>query len=100
MGRVQGKVAFITGAGRGQGRAHAVRLAEEGADVIAVDICADIASVPYPLATEDELNETVRLVEKIGQRALACRADVRSFSPLRDAVATGIAEFGRIDIVA
>jgi SDR family mycofactocin-dependent oxidoreductase len=99
MGLVDDKVAFITGVARGQGRAHALRLAEEGADIIGVDICADIAETPYPLATEDELEETARLVEKLGRRALVRRADVRKFSELKDAVAAGIAEFGQVDIV-
>ena len=99
MALVQGKVAFITGAARGQGRAHAVRLAEEGADIIGVDVCADIASVPYPLGSAEELGETAELIEKTGRRALMRRADVRHSSELRDAVAMGIAQFGHIDIV-
>jgi SDR family mycofactocin-dependent oxidoreductase len=99
MALLDDKVAFITGAARGQGRAHALRLAEEGADIIGVDICADIAEIPYPLATEDELEETARLVEKLGRRALVRRADVRRISELKDAVTAGIAEFGNIDIV-
>jgi NAD(P)-dependent dehydrogenase (short-subunit alcohol dehydrogenase family) len=77
MGRVAGKVAFITGAARGQGRSHAVRLAEEGADIIAVDICADIGTVPYPMASEADLAETARLAEKHGRRVVARAADVR-----------------------
>ena len=99
MGLVDGKVAFITGAARGQGRAHAVRLAEEGADIVGVDICADISSVQYPLATQEELEETAAMVEKTGRRSLFRRADVRSFSDLRDAVASSLVEFGHIDIV-
>jgi SDR family mycofactocin-dependent oxidoreductase len=98
-GRVAGKVAFITGAARAQGRAHAVRLAEEGADIIAVDICKDLGSVPYPLATADDLAETVELVEKAGGRAMAAQADVRDFQALKSAVDAGIREFGRLDIV-
>ncbi len=99
MGLVEGKVAFITGAARGQGRAHAVRLAEEGADIIGVDVCADISGVPYPLGTQDELDETAALVEKTGRRAVVSRADVRSLGQLREAVAAGIAQLGQIDIV-
>ena len=99
MALVEGKVAFITGAARGQGRSHAVRLAEEGADIIGVDLCADIASVPYPLGSEEELGETADLVKGTGRRALMRRADVRHTSELRDAVAAGIGQFGRIDIV-
>src|SRR5262249_14190828 len=99
MGLVEGKVAFITGAARGQGRSHAVRLAEEGADIIGVDVCADLASVPYPLATEEELEEAASLVQKAGRRAVVQRADVRNFEQLRQAVAAGIAEFGGIDVV-
>ncbi len=77
MGRVDGKVAFITGAARGQGRSHAVHLAEEGADIIAVDICEDIASNGYPLARPEDLDEIARLVEKTGRRIVPIQADVR-----------------------
>jgi len=77
MGRVQGKVAFITGAARGQGRSHAVRLAEEGADIIAVDLCQDYETVDYPMATPDDLKETARLVEEQGRRIVTVQADVR-----------------------
>jgi SDR family mycofactocin-dependent oxidoreductase len=98
-GRVEGKVAFITGAARGQGRSHAVRLAEEGADVIAVDLCADLENVPYPLGTSEDLAETARLVEKLGRRIVAVQADVRDFAALKAAVDAGVAEFGRLDIV-
>jgi (+)-trans-carveol dehydrogenase len=99
MGRVSGKVAFITGAARGQGRAHAVRLAEEGADVIAVDLCDDVPEMFYPGGTEEELAETVRLVEATGRRIVARRADVRSLDQLREAVDAGVAELGRLDVV-
>jgi (+)-trans-carveol dehydrogenase len=99
MGRVDGKVAFITGAARGQGRAHAVKLAEEGADIIAVDICEQIDSVPYGLGTMDDLEETARLVEKEGRRIVFRKADVRDRSSLDSAVQAGIAELGRLDIV-
>lgn len=99
MNRLQDKVAFITGAGRGQGRAHAVRLAEEGANIIAVDLCANMASVPYDLATQDDLAETARLVDKAGGRIVARTADGRDLDSLRAAVDAGVAEFGRLDIV-
>ena len=99
-GRVEGKVAFITGAARGQGRAHAVRLAEEGADIIAVDICADVESVAYDLPTEDDLAETVRQVEALDRRIVATKADVRDFNALKKAVDDGVAQLGRLDIVS
>jgi SDR family mycofactocin-dependent oxidoreductase len=99
MGRVQGKVAFITGAARGQGRSHAVRLAEEGADIIAVDRCEDIGSLKYALAGPDDLKETVRLVEALGRRIVAVQADVRERDQMRTALERGVAELGRLDIV-
>jgi len=99
MGRVDGKVAFITGAARGQGRSHAVRLAEEGCSIIAVDICEDIPEIGVPLATKEDLHETVRLVEEAGGKIVARQADVRSTSDLNAALADGIAEFGHVDIV-
>ncbi|MGW0085262.1 mycofactocin-coupled SDR family oxidoreductase [Streptomyces sp. NPDC003393] len=99
MGRLDGKVAFITGAARGQGRSHAVRFAEEGADVIAVDACADVGSVPYGLATPADLQETVKLVEAHGRRAVARQADVRDQDALTAAVSYGVGEFGRLDAV-
>jgi NAD(P)-dependent dehydrogenase (short-subunit alcohol dehydrogenase family) len=86
MGRVGGKVAFITGAARGQGRSHAVRLAEEGADIIAVDLCHDIESIKYSLAGPDDLKETVRLVEALDRRIVAVQADVREREQLRAAL--------------
>src|SRR5512139_3651933 len=98
-GRVEGKVAFITGAARGQGRAHAVRFAEEGADIIAVDLCAQLDTVAYPMATPDDLDETVRMVEKTGRRIVAEHGDVRDLEQLKAVVAKGVAEFGRIDFV-
>lgn len=94
-----GKVAFITGAARGQGRSHAVRFAEEGADIIAVDMCERINSVAYPLATREDLDETVNLVEKTGRRIVAEHADVRDFERLKAVVAKGVSELGRIDFV-
>jgi len=98
-GRLEGKVAFITGAARGQGRSHAVRLAEEGADIIAVDICRQIESNPYPLSTPEDLAETVMLVEKFERRIVSFEADVRERDQLRDAVKAGVAELGRLDTV-
>lgn len=100
MGRVEGKVALITGAARGQGRSHAVRLAEEGADIIALDICEQIDTVPYGLATEDDLEETVRLVEALDRRIVARKADVRDYEALKGVVDEGVAELGRLDIVS
>src|SRR5271155_2892853 len=99
-GRVAGKVAFITGAARGQGRSHAIRLAQEGADIIAVDICADVATVPYGLATLEELDQTVKEVEATGQRIVATKADVRDFDELKAALDDGVAKLGRLDIVS
>jgi len=95
----EGKVAFITGAARGQGRAHAVRFAEEGADIIAFDLCEQIASVGYPMATPEDLDETVNLVEKTGRRIVAEQGDVRDLDALKAVVAKGVAELGRIDFV-
>jgi SDR family mycofactocin-dependent oxidoreductase len=97
--RLEGKVAFITGVARGQGRAHAVRMAEEGADIIGIDICEQIESVNYPLATEEDLLETQQLVEKQGRRMVARVADVRERAELRDALDAGLAELGRLDVV-
>ncbi len=99
MGRVEGKVAFVTGAARGQGRSHAIRLAEEGADIIAVDICAQLETVPYPLGTAEELAQTVKEVEALDRRIVAVEADVRDADALRRAVDEGVAELGRLDIV-
>jgi SDR family mycofactocin-dependent oxidoreductase len=99
MGSLDGKVAFITGVARGQGRSHAIRLADDGADIIGVDICADIASNGYPMASRDELDETVALVEERGGKMLASIADVRDFHQLRAALDTGAEHFGRLDVV-
>jgi NAD(P)-dependent dehydrogenase (short-subunit alcohol dehydrogenase family) len=98
-GRVEGKVAFVTGAARAQGRSHALRLAEEGADIIAVDLCADVRGMPYPGATVAELEETADLVEKLDRRIWFGRADVRDYASLQDALRRGVAELGRLDIV-
>ena len=99
-GRVGGKVALITGAARGQGRSHAVRLAEEGADIIAIDICAQVDSVPYKLATRSDLDETARQVEALGRRIVTRVADVRDGAGLTAAINDGVAELGRLDIVS
>ncbi|MCU1625698.1 MAG: Carveol dehydrogenase [Pseudonocardia sp.] len=98
-GRLEGKVAFVTGAARGQGRSHAVRLAQEGADIVAVDICEQIESNPYPLATDADLAETALLVEKLDRRIVTRKADVRERHQLQEAVEAGIAELGRLDVV-
>jgi SDR family mycofactocin-dependent oxidoreductase len=99
VGKLDGKVAFITGAARGQGRAHAVRLAEEGADIIGVDICAQIDTVPYPMAMPEDLQETAGLVEKTGRRMFAKQADVRDLDGLRSAFDAGVAELGTCHVV-
>ncbi len=98
-GELKGRVAIITGAARGQGRAHAVKLAAAGADIIAVDLCNQIAGVPYPLATPDDLAETVKLVEATGSRIVALQSDVRDRAGLKTALAEGITELKRLDIV-
>ncbi len=98
-GQFDGKVAFITGAARGQGRSHAVRFAEEGADIIAVDLCGQIDSVAYPMTSREDLDETVNLVEKTGRRIVAEQGDVRDFERLKAVVADGVAELGRVDFV-
>src|SRR5690606_14295503 len=97
MGRVQDKVVFITGVARGQGRAHAVRLAGEGADIIGVDFCEDIKTNAYSMATPEDLAETGRLVEAAGRRFVPTIADVRDRQALTGAVEVGVAEFGRLD---
>jgi (+)-trans-carveol dehydrogenase len=101
VGRVENKIAFITGAARGQGRAHAIRLAEEGADIIAVDLPPRTAmdSVTYSMAGEDDLAQTVELVEKLGRRAIPAFADVRDQAALDKSVQSGLEAFGYIDIV-
>ena len=99
-GRVEGRVAFITGAARGQGRSHAVRLAAEGADIIAVDLCGQVATAGYPLATSEDLAETVRQVEALDRRIIAARADVRDYAGLKHALDDGVDQLGRLDIVS
>jgi (+)-trans-carveol dehydrogenase len=99
MGRVEGKVAFITGAARGQGRSHAIRLAQEGADIIAVDLVAQVDSVPYPMSTPGDLAETVKEIEALDRRVVATEADVRDYGALKKALDDGVAELGRLDIV-
>lgn len=99
MGNLDGKVAVITGGARGQGRAHALRLADEGADIVICDLAAPIASVPYPLAEPSDLDETVKLVEERGRRCVAVVADVRDTGQMRQVADAAMTEFGRIDIL-
>ncbi|MCX5042138.1 mycofactocin-coupled SDR family oxidoreductase [Aldersonia sp. NBC_00410] len=97
---LDGRVALVTGAARGQGRSHAIRLAEDGADIIAVDICRPVAeSITYPAATSDDLAETVQAVEATGRKVLAHEADIRDLAALQQVVAAGVEQFGRLDIV-
>jgi SDR family mycofactocin-dependent oxidoreductase len=98
-GRVEGKVAFITGAARGQGRAHAVKLASEGADIVGLDICAQVDSVDYAMSTPDDLQETIELVEKQGHRMITKIGDVRDIAALRSLYEEGVQTFGHIDLV-
>jgi SDR family mycofactocin-dependent oxidoreductase len=98
-GRLEGKVALITGAARGQGRSHAVRLASEGCDIVAVDLCEDITSVSYPMSSREDLAETARLVEALDQRVVQVVADVREYDAMRAAAAQAISELGKLDIV-
>lgn len=99
MGRVEGKAAFITGAARGQGRSHAVRLAEEGADIIAIDVLEDYGTVGYAMSSQADLDETVRQVEALDRRIVATKADVRDPAGLKTALDAGVAELGRLDVV-
>ncbi|MER5263857.1 mycofactocin-coupled SDR family oxidoreductase [Actinosynnema sp. NPDC002837] len=99
MGRVEDKVVLITGAARGQGRSHAVRLAEEGADIIALDLCEDLPGIDYPMASEEDLEETARLIEKAGRRAFTAKVDVRDRAALQQAIDAGVAELGKLDVV-
>jgi SDR family mycofactocin-dependent oxidoreductase len=98
-GSLEGTVAFITGAARGQGRAHAVKLASEGADIIALDVCQQIHGIDYPMSTPDDLDETVRLVEKLGRQIIPAQADVRDRKAVALALDNGISELGRLDFV-
>jgi SDR family mycofactocin-dependent oxidoreductase len=100
MGMLEGKVAFVTGAARGQGRSHAIRLAQEGADIIAVDLCRQIDTVPYAMSTPEDLQQTVKEVEALDRRIIATEADVRDSAALQAAVDEGVAQLGRLDIVA
>ncbi len=100
MGRVEGKVAFVTGAARGQGRSHAIRLAQEGADIIAIDLCGQIESAPYPMSVPADLAETIQAVEALDRRIIATQTDVRDFDAVNKAVSDGVATLGRLDIVA
>lgn len=99
MGRVEGKVAFISGLARGQGRSHAVKLAEEGADIIGFDICGQIESVEYPMAAREDLEETIEQVERAGGKIHAEVADVRDIDAVREVLDAGVTTFGRLDIV-
>jgi SDR family mycofactocin-dependent oxidoreductase len=99
MGTLDGKVAFISGIARGQGRSHALRLAGEGADIIGIDICREIDTMDYPNATRADLAETTKLIEQLDRRVIATEADVRDFAAVQLAVDSGVAEFGRLDIV-
>ena len=99
MGKLDGQVAFITGGARGQGRAHAVRLAQDGADVVVVDICRQMESVVYPMSTREDLDETVRQVKDLGRRVVASEADVRDADALQQAFDDGVAELGPVTIV-
>jgi SDR family mycofactocin-dependent oxidoreductase len=99
-GTLEGRVAFVTGAARGQGRAHAVRLAAEGADVVAIDVCGPISdTITYPAATSEELAETARLVEGTGRKVLAREVDIRDLAAQQQVVADAVEQFGRLDIV-
>ncbi|MDT5191819.1 MAG: hypothetical protein QOG79_6444 [Mycobacterium sp.] len=99
-GTLDGRVAFITGAARGQGRAHAVRLAAEGADIVAIDICGPVSdTLTYPAATSEELADTVRQVEAAGRKVLAREVDIRDLAAQQQVVADAIEQFGRLDIV-
>lgn len=98
MGKLDGKVALVTGAARGQGRSHALRMAEEGADLIISDLCHDLATVPYPLARPEDLLDTRREIEKLGRRCVASETDVRDTAAVQAMVSEGVAELGRLDI--
>src|ERR1700759_646005 len=99
MGLLDGKVAFITGAARGQGRSHAITLAREGADIIAVDLCQQASTVPCPMSTPADLAGTGKEVEALDRRIIAAQADIRDLARLTEVVDQGVAELGRLDIV-
>src|SRR3954452_12019615 len=99
MGKLDGKVAFITGAARGQGRSHAIRLAQEGADIIAIDVCKQLESVVYPMSTPEDLQQTVKEVEALGRRIVAVEAEGRDYDALKQVFTDGAAELGPVDIV-
>src|SRR5260370_19195608 len=99
MGSLDGRVAVVTGAGRGKGRSHALALAAEGADIVVSDIAADIATVPYALATKADLDETVARVRDLGRRCAGLVADMRNTAEVAAVVDQAIAEFGTIDIL-
>jgi SDR family mycofactocin-dependent oxidoreductase len=98
-GRVEGKVAFVSGAARGQGRSHAVRLAQEGADIIAIDICKPIDNAPYPPSSADDLAKTADLVKNHGRRIVTAEADVRDYDALKSALDSGVEQLGRLDVI-
>jgi SDR family mycofactocin-dependent oxidoreductase len=98
-GRVEGKVAFVSGAARGQGRSHAVRLAEEGADIIAIDVCGPIENLAYPHSTPEDLDETTDLVKGLNRRIVTAQIDVRDYEGLKSAVDSGVEQLGRLDII-
>ncbi len=97
--RVEGKVAFVTGAARGQGRSHAVRLAEEGADIIAIDVCGPIDNLAYPHSTPEDLAETAELVQNFDRRIVTAHVDVRDYAGLKAAVDGAVAQLGRLDVI-
>jgi SDR family mycofactocin-dependent oxidoreductase len=99
MGKLDGKVALVTGAARGQGRSHAIRLAQEGADIIGVDALEDVGTVDYPMSTQADLDETVKEIESLDRRIHATKADVRDFAAMQAAYRAGVAELGPVDIV-
>lgn len=99
MGKLDGKIALITGGARGQGRSHALTLARNGADIVICDIPRDYETMPYVMGTEEQMNETVRLVEELGRRCVAVKADIRDSRQMQDVADRAVAEFGRIDIL-
>jgi (+)-trans-carveol dehydrogenase len=100
MGRLDGKVAFITGAARGQGRSHCVRLAQEGADIIAVDLCAEIGGMPYPAATSADLKETVSAVSALDRRIISAEVDTRDIESMASFLKGAVADLGRLDVIS